>query len=650
MILQPDDFWSFYEWLFRPGAFVESALLQGAVLIVLAIMLGLMVGYIIAAARYGPGEGFFSMARAIRDLLFVDLPGTSPRRIFALARLAFKEAIRRKVLFVVGLFVVILLLAGWFLNTESNDPARLYISFVLTATNYLVLALALFISAFSLPQDIQARTIYTIVTKPVRATEIVLGRMLGFIGVGTMMLIPMGLLSYVFVTRGLRHDHVEVVEVAEVDGGRLEGKTDYVSAHNHRFTIEAGETQGLTDFNRGHRHVVTRADDGKFTIGAPTDALRARVPSYGAITFYDRSGQEKEEGIDVGNERLAGGYRSQGISRVIGMSGGSRQIQHGYIEGGTLGSVVYSFGNVTPDRYPNGLQVDMSIRAYRSWKGDIEAGIRGSLVLRNPDTKAESNPLAFVINEYVVDEKLLPQVSDGTNGSGEPARVAAFEQWFSPEDKEKAEKGELNLAELVTPDGRVDLVLRCLDRSQYIGVTQSGIYLRPAESTFAWNLAKAYGSIWLQMTMIIGFGVMFSTFLSGPVAMVATTVCILLGFFAEGIYDTRHYMDSNINRGGGPVESLIRLVKQDAMTTELDVEGAAYSLIKVTDAIIVYAMDALATAMPNLPKMVGTAEYAASGFDIFGALLARHGVATLGYVILAFLISYFFLKSREIAA
>jgi hypothetical protein len=86
------------------------------------------------------------------------------------------------------------------------------------------------------------------------------------------------------------------------------------------------------------------------------------------------------------------------------------------------------------------------------------------------------------------------------------------------------------------------------------------------------------------------------------------------------------------------------------MTTELDVEGLASKVIKTTDAGIVYALDAIATALPNLPKMVGTAEYAASGFDIFGALLGRHATATLGYCILAFLISYFFLKSREIAA
>ena len=152
------------------------------------------------------------------------------------------------------------------------------------------------------------------------------------------------------------------------------------------------------------------------------------------------------------------------------------------------------------------------------------------------------------------------------------------------------------------------------------------------------------------MAMVIAFGVMFSTFLSGPVAMVATFACVLLGFSAEQVYDTRHFIDSGIERGGGPIESMVRLLRQDAMTTQLDVDSTAAQVIKTADAGSVYSLDAIATALPNLPKMVGTAEYAASGFDIFGALLLRHATATLGYCLLAFIISYFFLKSREIAA
>jgi hypothetical protein len=633
MILQPDDFWSYYEWLMRPEAFLESAMLQGIVLFVLAIVLGLMVGYVVSAARYGPVEGFYAVARAIRDLVRFDLPGTSIRRVLALARLAFKEAIRRKVLFVVGLFLVGLLLAGWYLNPESDDPARLYISFVLTATNYLILALALFISAFSLPNDIKNKTIYTVVTKPVRPTEIVLGRMLGFIAVGTLILIPMGLASHVFVTRGLRHTHQEVTDVREVSGGGLEGETDHVRFHKHTFSIdtEAGG-RGLTDIVRGHRHLVTQTADGKFVIGLPLDALHARVPSYGELQFYDRSGNKKEEGVDIGAERIAaGGYGSAGISRVIGLSRGSRKIQHGYVEGGTLGAAEFTFSNVTRDRYGDDrIPVEFSLRAYRSYKGDIESGIRGSISMKHPTKQIESNPIDFEIDEYDVDDRTLPLEIEGTDNN-ETRMLSVFD-------------------DLVDENDQLKLVIRCLDHSQYIGVTQSSVYLRPAENPFWWNLTKSYLSIWLQMTMVIAFGVMFSTFLSGPVAMVATFVCVLLGFSAEQVYDTRHFIDEGIERGGGPIESMVRLLKQDAMTTQLDVDTVAAKVIKTVDAGIVYTLDAIATSLPNLPKMVGTAEYAASGFDIFGALLLRHATATVGYCILAFIISYFFLKSREIAA
>ncbi|TWT96430.1 ABC transporter permease [Neorhodopirellula pilleata] len=629
MNLQPDDFWSFYEWFFRPGAFLESAALKGIVLAILAIVLGLVGGYVVSSSRYGSGEGFFAVARAVRDLFRFDLPGTRLRRIFALAKLAFKEALRRRVLYVVGLFVVVLLLAGWYLNPQSDDPARLYVSFVLTATNYLVLALALFISAFSLPEDIKNRTMYTIVTKPVRATEIVLGRMIGFVGVGTMILVPMGLLSYVFVVRGLDHTHNNVADVREIPRGGFEGETDYTQFHSHTFTLdENGE--GLTNIVRGHRHVVIRDEDGSFRIGSPQGALRARVPSYGDLVFRDRSGNLQEEGIDVGNERLAGGYGSAGIARLIGVTRGTRKVEHGYVEGGTLGTAEFTFPNVTPTRYPDGIPIDLSLRAYRSYKGDIETGIRGSITMKHPDKPIESNPVAFIVDEYEVDEKTLPLEIEGTDGN-ETRMLNVFE-------------------DLVDDQGRMTVIVRCLDRAQYLGVTPASVYLRPADNAFGWNLAKAYISIWLQMTMIIAFGVMFSTFLTGPVAMIATFVCVLLGFSAEQVYDTRHYIDEGIARGGGPIESMVRLLKQDAMTTQLDVDTVAAKVIQTTDAGIVYTLDAIATALPNLPKMVGTAEFAASGFDIFGAILARHAMATFGYVLLAFIVSYFILKAREIAA
>ena len=102
--------------------------------------------------------------------------------------------------------------------------------------------------------------------------------------------------------------------------------------------------------------------------------------------------------------------------------------------------------------------------------------------------------------------------------------------------------------------------------------------------------------------------------------------------------------------GGGPLESLIRTFRQDSLTVELDIEDVPLKIVRGVDNVAVYTQDAIVSSLPNLPKMVGTSEYVASGFDIFCGLLLRHIVATFGYVLLAFFVGYFLLKTREIAA
>ena len=109
------------------------------------------------AAR--PGGGHADHGRVLRQrrrsIWCTSRRGASGR----LARLAIQESIRRRVVVVFAVFILILLFAGWFLDPGSIDPARLYLDFVLTATSYLVLLLALFLSSLSLPADIKNHTI-----------------------------------------------------------------------------------------------------------------------------------------------------------------------------------------------------------------------------------------------------------------------------------------------------------------------------------------------------------------------------------------------------------------------------------------------------------------------------------------------------------
>src|SRR4051812_31258218 len=170
------------------------------------VLAALVISYLVAAFRYGPLPAGDRLYKALVGAA-VDFVHISPRRVWALTRLAIQESLRRRVWVALVAFAIILMFAGWFLDPSSPDPGPLYLSFVLSWTTYLVVLLALFISTFSLPADIKNRTITTVVTKPVRGAEIVLGRMLGFSIVGTVLLAIMCGCSYLFVVRALNHTH-----------------------------------------------------------------------------------------------------------------------------------------------------------------------------------------------------------------------------------------------------------------------------------------------------------------------------------------------------------------------------------------------------------------------------------------------------------
>src|SRR5690606_18830785 len=132
----------------------------------------------------------------------IDTIRLSPGRVWAITMLTFKESIRRKALLVFVVFAVLFMFAGWFLS-NSNERAdlqiKVYVSFVLTAITWLVIPVVLLLACWGLPADIKARSLHTVVTKPVRKNEIVLGRMLGFLIVGTVLLLVMGSVGYFWI-------------------------------------------------------------------------------------------------------------------------------------------------------------------------------------------------------------------------------------------------------------------------------------------------------------------------------------------------------------------------------------------------------------------------------------------------------------------
>jgi len=607
MVVDITDVTPFLEWL-------PVALLQWLLVVLLAGAAVLLLSWVFAAFRYGPLAAIRLCVHVIREA-FVDLIHLSPRRILALAWLAVKESIRRRVVVVFAVFILVLLFAGWFLDPGSIDPAKLYLNFVLTATAYLLVLLSLLLSSLSLPADIKNRTLYTVVTKPVRAGEVVLGRIVGFSAIISLLLVIMGVVSYFFVVRGLNHTHVLSTEnlrplegvVAGQPAG-LFGRTSRVHRHRHKVFLDPAG-RGRVEMEQGHWHellgdwaeVLKKAlasEKAEYTFGPPQGLLLARVPVYGKLEFHDRSGQPTEKGVSVGDEWT---YRS-------------------YIEGGTLAAAIWTFQGITPERFPTGLPIEMTLGVFRTYKGEIEKGVPGSLALRNPQTGKKVEVRIFESKEFVIDVQHIPRTITTADG----------------------EKLDL-FKDLVSDDGRVEVWLQCAAPAQYFGVAQPDLYLRARDASFIWNFIKGYFGIWLQTLLVIGLGVCFSTFLSGPVAMLATLGTLLGGLF----HDFMFRLATGQTYGGGPFESIIRILTQQNMVSEME-PGLRTTVAQTLDQAASVGLWLLAAILPEFGRF-SFAGFVADGFNVPGDTVLTYTCRAFAFLIPVFFAGYLCLKNREVA-
>jgi hypothetical protein len=570
------------------------------------------LAWLTQSVLYGPLAAGDRVYRGVLTGL-ADLAGMSPRRIWALARLAIQESLRRNVLVALALFLLIVLFAGWFLDPKSVNPGKLYLGFILGATNLLVCMVTLVLSVFSLPADIKAKAIQTVTTKPVRTGEIVLGRILGFSIVGTVLLAIMGLIGWGFVVRSVSHGHTvaveDTIELKDVGGAvtGFEGRSSLERGHRHRIELDAAGN-GWTDNVQGHRHAVRRSEGG-YTIGAAEGLLEARRPLRGSLRFLDREGRPSTKGISVGSEWT---YRQ-------------------YIEGGSLAAAIWKFEGISEREYSNGLPLEMIVRVFRTYKGSIEKGIKGSVRVRNPASGLQSDPFYFTAREFTIDSLLIPRKLASTSTDGGTRQVDLFQD--------------------IVADGRVEVILQCLEPAQYYGVAQADFYLRAGDGSFALNYAKSCLGILFSMLLVTAMGVMFSTFLGGPLALFATLAVVMVGQFREFIqrlFESQVTGDSSIVPGGGPIESLYRIVTQESITVEL-APSPAVQIMKTFDTFLLAPMRLLAGIFPSLSSL-GTSDFVAGGFDIPFDLVAEHGMETLGYLLAFFIAGAFCLRAREVAS
>jgi hypothetical protein len=106
------------------------------------------------------------------------------RRIWAVATNTIRQALRMKVaaIFIV-LLLVLLPVMGLTATGDGTLKGRLqtFVSYGLSLTSLLLSLLTIIVSIYAITSDIEQRQIYTVVTKPIRRYQIILGKVLGVI-------------------------------------------------------------------------------------------------------------------------------------------------------------------------------------------------------------------------------------------------------------------------------------------------------------------------------------------------------------------------------------------------------------------------------------------------------------------------------------
>ncbi|MCA9064215.1 MAG: hypothetical protein KDA96_14190 [Planctomycetaceae bacterium] len=167
------------------------------------LVIGLLLGLTLSFARHGASGGRHFI-RSLRDLV-KDIISVSFGRVGAIAQLTIREAIRGKVLAVFVVVALLMMFAGWFMNSGKArvDDASKQITFVLNTISWITLVVTIFLACRGVPEDIAQRSMHTIVTKPARRLEIVIGRFAGLSAVVLMFVLIWGIIGYIWIQRQL---------------------------------------------------------------------------------------------------------------------------------------------------------------------------------------------------------------------------------------------------------------------------------------------------------------------------------------------------------------------------------------------------------------------------------------------------------------
>ncbi len=532
------------------------------------------------------------------------------RRIMALGKICFKEAIRNRIFLAFLVFLVFFLFpVSWVGTVKPEDELRSPINILTTGKNIFLTIPFLILAAFAIPNDIKSNTLYTIVTKPVERFEIVLGRFLGYSALMTFVLLIMVSLSVIYVyTITLDPRAKEETFKSRVTA---RGKINFMASR--------GFTEGTN---------VGREFEYRKYIGGSPDTRERAVWSYdsipGNLTRSDRDSVPLEYTFDI--FRLTKGDENRGVDVNIRVCAW----QTGQYPSPTKGDGIWRWTDPAKQKQyeDERAQINDNLKANK-----YGPGYDSTLNYARPGTPTWKL-VSDLAKKYGFYEVPSVEVYDFRTGSV-PIPVGVFQA--AAEGDPKNSEGE------VIP--RLQVYIKCLSHGQMLGMAEADLYLVEGQRSFAENYYKASFGLWCRLVIVIGIAVTLSTYLAAMIALIGTLFLYLSAYFAEHIAD----IGAGTSIGGGPFESTLRMVRGESPTMPLDQNTGALGAITWGDAAYSWFFRRYANIIPDVDAFAWS-DFLAEGYNVSWEYLVVNFLILVGYLLPWGVLAYYLMRNREVAA
>jgi hypothetical protein len=535
------------------------------------------------------------------------------RRIWAMARLSIKEAWSRRIVWAGLIIPLIYLYADWYISVKPEDQLRNRIAIAYFSMTLLFILTAVLLGAFSIPADVQHQTMFTIVTKPVERFEIVLGRFLGF---GLLLLAEMAVLSvisYVYVARGLTAQAKEESYHARVP---LFGNELYFVNTTKR---QEGENVGR-EWN--YRSYITGSLPGKATQYAvwAFDNLPSELAGRGEDELVP-----VEFTFDI--FRTTTGLENKGVYCTFTIAKGS-------LDDSNVETELQQTGKIS---------TEIDKRTKEAIKANEATGARGAK-LEELNAKSKKKVRLDLFKERGIYQIKGFEVTDYHTQTLE-VPAAVFSYLYEEHENARQNPGggdQKPVAMRVYVNVQDDQY----SRNQLVGMAKADLYVLVADRPFWINFFKGAACIFLISCLVLGLAVVASTYMSGIVSLLLTAMLCVGGLFLPFIRS----LAAGRTDAGGPWESMYRLANKHPGAMPLDKQSVTVDVIMKGDAVYRFVLRMLLNVIPDV-SLFYKSDYVGNGFDItWGTLLFLNVILPVaGYVLPWLLLSYYLMKSREIA-